>query len=327
RGLEATRTVHCGLVVSAVGFDRVDVPGLVQGAAHGVTHDGGRVIDPADGQPMPGAYAVGWFKRGPSGQLGTNRTCADETVSSFAADELAGRLVARTRDAGALLERDVVDLDGWLAIDRFERPGGRGLAGTPGQGHADGRHGAHCPGRPDGGVTAMTELHRSICRQCINQCAIEVVTSQGKVQEVRGAPDDPVYAGHTCEKGRSQGRLLAHPNRLLTSLKRDRDGHHRPISSEAAMDEIAERLLAIRGEAGAGAIAAYAGTAAFLITAQTAFPMYHALLDAIGTPMRFDPNTIDKGGKSVAASFHGTWRAPSQGFDRPEAILLIGINP
>jgi len=173
----------------------------------------------------------------------------------------------------------------------------------------------------------MTELHRSICRQCINMCAIEVVTSGGVVKEVRGDPANPVYAGHTCEKGRSQGRLLIHPNRLLTSMRRGADGRHRPVSSEIAMDEIAFRLAQIKRDSGGPAIAAYAGTAAFLMTAQTAMPMYHALLDSLGTPMRFDPNTIDKGGKSNVPAFLGRWRAPAQGFDRPRAILLIGINP
>ena len=126
RGVEAPRTVDCGLVVSAVGFDRVDVPGLAQGAAHGVTHDSGRMIDPSGGRSMPGVYVVGWFKRGPSGQLGTNRTCAEETVSSLAADELAGRLMAPAADAEKLRAREVIDLDGWLAIDRFERHAAEG---------------------------------------------------------------------------------------------------------------------------------------------------------------------------------------------------------
>jgi anaerobic selenocysteine-containing dehydrogenase len=173
----------------------------------------------------------------------------------------------------------------------------------------------------------MTEQHLSICRLCINQCAIEVITSKDVVVEVRGVPSDPMYSGHTCEKGRSQGRLLTHPNRLLTTLKRGEDGRHVPIPSEQAMDEIAARLASIAEESGGASIAAYAGTAAYLMTAQTAFPMYNALLDALDTPMRFDPNTIDKPGKTVAPSFLGRWGAPSQGFDRPEGILLIGINP
>ena len=97
-----------------------------------------------------------------------------------------------------------------------------------------------------------------------------------------------------------------------------------PVSQ--AMDEIAERLAGIIAQHGPRSVAAYAGTMA-LAAYPTAMPMFTALLDGIGTPMRFDPNTLDKGGKQVAASLLGTWGAPSQGFDRPDAIMLIGINP
>ena len=39
----------------------------------------GRVLAP-DGDPLPGVYAVGWIKRGPTGILGTNKRDAEETV-------------------------------------------------------------------------------------------------------------------------------------------------------------------------------------------------------------------------------------------------------
>lgn len=39
----------------------------------------GRVIDPPTGAPVPGAYVAGWIKRGPSGFIGSNRSCAQES--------------------------------------------------------------------------------------------------------------------------------------------------------------------------------------------------------------------------------------------------------
>src|SRR5262249_40440351 len=42
---------------------------------------------------------------------------------------------------------------------------------------------------------------------------------------------------------------------------------------------------------------------------------------------RFDPNTIDKGGKQIATALFGAWGAPAYGFDEPDVALLIGINP
>ena len=41
----------------------------------------GRVLTP-DGEPLPGVYAVGWIKRGPTGILGTNKRDAEETVAA-----------------------------------------------------------------------------------------------------------------------------------------------------------------------------------------------------------------------------------------------------
>ena len=58
----------------------------------------GRVLTP-DGDPLPGVYAVGWIKRGPTGILGTNKRDAEETVTCLAADlaDLPDAAQARSR--------------------------------------------------------------------------------------------------------------------------------------------------------------------------------------------------------------------------------------
>ena len=45
-----------------------------------IPNEGGRVLDPDRGEPMPGEYAVGWIKRGPQGIIGTNKPDSQETV-------------------------------------------------------------------------------------------------------------------------------------------------------------------------------------------------------------------------------------------------------
>jgi ferredoxin--NADP+ reductase len=40
-------------------------------------------------------YVVGWAKRGPTGFIGTNKSCAEETVSALL-DDLDAGLVRRT---------------------------------------------------------------------------------------------------------------------------------------------------------------------------------------------------------------------------------------
>ncbi len=45
-----------------------------------------------DGEALPGEYAVGWIKRGPSRVIGTNKKDAAETVARIAEDLETGRL-------------------------------------------------------------------------------------------------------------------------------------------------------------------------------------------------------------------------------------------
>jgi ferredoxin--NADP+ reductase len=76
-------------------------------------------------------YAAGWIKRGPSGVIGSNKSCAEETVQALLDDYLHGRLAEPAQDAPALLELirtrqpRAMDFADWQAIDRHERALGR----------------------------------------------------------------------------------------------------------------------------------------------------------------------------------------------------------
>ncbi|MGJ7906779.1 FAD-dependent oxidoreductase [Actinopolyspora sp. H202] len=102
--------IPAGLVVRAVGYRGVPVPGLPfdEGTAT-VPNSGGRVTD------RPGTYVVGWIKRGPSGGIGTNRGCAKETVKALLDDAVEGRLPepsARPSGSGGPLARLRAKLSG-----------------------------------------------------------------------------------------------------------------------------------------------------------------------------------------------------------------------
>ncbi len=125
-GAEGPVELRAGLLLRAIGYRGLPVPGLPFDEASGtVPHEGGRVAG------LPGSYVVGWIKRGPSGGIGANRTCAAETVGTLLADAVAGTLPAPTRDAKAFRRlarqrnRRVVDARGLAAIDRAERDRGR----------------------------------------------------------------------------------------------------------------------------------------------------------------------------------------------------------
>ncbi|CAA0120184.1 Polysulfide reductase chain A [Mycolicibacterium vanbaalenii] len=172
----------------------------------------------------------------------------------------------------------------------------------------------------------MSYTRPSICRLCHNGCAILVEVDNGKAVRVVGDRDNPVYAGYTCLKGRQLPLQHSHPDRLLHSLKRRPDGTFQPIPVEEAMDEIAERLARIIDRHGPGSVASYTGTMGYVGSAATG-PVAEAFMDAIGSPMRFTPNTIDQPGKAIAKALHGMWMAPPHGFHEPRVALLIGANP
>ncbi|MGV9955221.1 FAD-dependent oxidoreductase [Streptomyces cellulosae] len=73
------------LVLRSVGYRGMPLEGLPFDAATGtVPHLAGRVL--RGGAATPGEYVAGWIKRGPTGVIGTNRSCAKETVTSLLQD-------------------------------------------------------------------------------------------------------------------------------------------------------------------------------------------------------------------------------------------------
>jgi anaerobic selenocysteine-containing dehydrogenase len=166
----------------------------------------------------------------------------------------------------------------------------------------------------------------SFCRVCGNLCPLLVEVTDGRVTRVTGDPENPLYEGYTCIKGRAQPEFLAHPARLLHSQERSADGGHVPVDVDVAIDAIAARLHDILHRHGPRAIASFSGTMQ-VASFPTGPAMMTAFMIAIGSRMSYTTNTIDKGGKQIAEALHGRWMAPPQGFDEPDVALLIGINP
>ena len=84
-------------VLRSIGYHGRPLPGVPFDQRTGtVPNDAGRVVGRHG--PVPGLYAAGWIKRGPTGVIGTNRLDAAETVNALADD---ARAAARSRVAAA----------------------------------------------------------------------------------------------------------------------------------------------------------------------------------------------------------------------------------
>lgn len=165
----------------------------------------------------------------------------------------------------------------------------------------------------------------SFCRFCHSCCPIVVETEGHRVLSVRGDVENEMYHGYTCVKGRSIPEQHASPDRLLHSQKREPDGTYHPISSEQAMDEIAERLQRIVERHGPHAVASYGGTYGSAHPATG--PMNTAFMNGLGSSRRFSSMTIDQPGKAIAKGLLGIWLTPPQGFDDADCNLILGSNP
>jgi len=123
-GTGITELVPCGVLFRSVGYRGVPLAGVPFDEKNAVIPNvEGRVMQ--NGQPVPGLYAAGWIKRGPSGIIGTNKPDSFETVKSLLADMPAlPRCAEPSRDALLALLKSrnvrVVSYDDWRRIDAAE---------------------------------------------------------------------------------------------------------------------------------------------------------------------------------------------------------------
>jgi ferredoxin--NADP+ reductase len=115
-----TFSIKAGLVVSAIGYDCVEYPG--------VKIENGRIANIA-GHVEHNIYVTGWAKRGPVGVIGTNKSDSADVV-----DLIIGSLKEPKNTAGieGLLKsgHQIIDQIGWEKINASEVISGE-LAGKP----------------------------------------------------------------------------------------------------------------------------------------------------------------------------------------------------
>jgi ferredoxin--NADP+ reductase len=127
RGTGDTFRLDCDLVLAAIGYRGIPLPGLPFCERRGIVpNDAGRVLEAAGGAIVPGDYVVGWAKRGPTGLIGNNSPDSKDTVSALVADLGRRRedvlpsdeaeampLLLASRGVGFVDYRDWQNYDGW----------------------------------------------------------------------------------------------------------------------------------------------------------------------------------------------------------------------
>ena len=128
RHTEQYEELPAGLIFRSVGYRGVPLPGVPFHDRWGVIlNENGRVIDEETQEPVPGLYAAGWIKRGPSGVIGTNKADALGTVECMIEDIGNGVLLhppAPDADDAERLVRscqpDYFSFADWQRIDEQE---------------------------------------------------------------------------------------------------------------------------------------------------------------------------------------------------------------
>ena len=113
---EGEKTVNCGLVISAIGYQPQE--------AHGLKVEGSKLSN-TDGQISENLFVVGWAKRGPSGVIGTNKSDAAEVMKSLV--EKLSSAPKKTFDLAGELGAKIVSQSIWEKINQAEITAGEPL--------------------------------------------------------------------------------------------------------------------------------------------------------------------------------------------------------
>lgn len=113
-----TKTIKCGLVISAIGYEAEPIDG--------VPYKNGKVVNTDGRIEGTNIYTVGWAKRGPSGVIGTNKSDASDVVKLLIAD-----LPAQPKNNGditdLLTDHQIVTQSRWEQINAAEVSKGESL--------------------------------------------------------------------------------------------------------------------------------------------------------------------------------------------------------
>ncbi len=169
--------------------------------------------------------------------------------------------------------------------------------------------------------------HVTYCRICEPLCGMVATVEAGRVTKLRPDKEHPLSKGFACPKGIAMTEVQNDPDRLLHPQRRRSDGTFEPISWETALDEIGERLGAIKSAHGGESIGWYMGNPG-------AFSYSHPLwvkgfVDGLGSQHYYTASSQDVSNRFAASSllYGSPYVLPIPDLARTELLLVVGANP
>ncbi len=104
-------------------------------------------------------------------------------------------------------------------------------------------------------------MHTTACpRNCYSTCGMRVQVEDGVIRRIEPHPGNRATPEGVCLKGLSYVERVRSPDRILTPLRRTAAGNFKPVGWDTALDEIADRLIALRDETGPQSLLYYAAS-------------------------------------------------------------------
>jgi len=169
------------------------------------------------------------------------------------------------------------------------------------------------------------QTHKTFCRFCHANCAMEVDVEDGKVLEVRGDPDDPAFGGYTCVKGRELPDSHNAAHRLHHSQVRDDKGALQDTAMPQALRHVADKIRRVIDEHGPNSVAVFMGSGGYQNSSAMAASL--SFSQAIGTRNFYTSVTLDQPAKVFTTARYGKWMGGMNTFSESDVSLLIGNNP
>ena len=172
----------------------------------------------------------------------------------------------------------------------------------------------------------MTRVIKTVCQMCYSYCGMDVTVKDDRILRVEGMREHPQNHGRLCAKGLSSQQLANDPKRLRYPLRRIGErgsGKWERITWNSAIEEITEKLIAVRDKFGPEYLGYYRGQGPGW---DTNYSYVCRFMNAWGSPNIFTHGHLCFTPRFIAhVVTYGGYPEPD--YENANCIMLIGHNP